>query len=49
MNIKTIKEVILCSNECYDLIINKIKRILVEENENQDFVNYIKNNSTFNI
>lgn len=49
MNIKTIKEIILCSNKCSDTICNKIKRILVEEKENQEFVNYIKNNSTFNI
>lgn len=49
MNLKKFRELITSNNQTNDVISCKIKEILKEQQDDQEFVTYIKNNLTFNI
>jgi len=49
MNLKKLRELITSNNNTNDVISCKIKEILMEQQDDQEFVTYIKNNLTFNI
>lgn len=49
LNLKKIREFITSNNKSYDIISYKIKVILIDEQKDQDFVAFIKNNLTINI
>lgn len=49
MNLKKFRELITSNNKTNDVLSWKIKEILMEQQDDQEFVTYIKNNLTFNI
>ena len=49
MSIKKIRELITSNNISNDVISNKIRQILLENQKEQEFVKHVTNNLTFNI
>ena len=49
LNMKKSRELITSHNKLNDIVSNKIKKILIDHQDDQVLVNYVKNNLTLNI